>query len=101
MELTLQVEQHGSAKTGENIRGALESISENAGHIKQGLAKLKGSSTGYATAFRMRFSDFPRHAKRGQINSNDELLSADALYNHFSARLEPCVGLKISFLRKI
>jgi hypothetical protein len=46
MELTLQVEQQGLAETGENIRGALQTIGENAGHIKQGLARLRGSELG-------------------------------------------------------
>ena len=41
-ELTLQVEQQGLAKTGENVRGALQTIGENAGHIQQGLARLRG-----------------------------------------------------------
>lgn len=41
MELTLRAEQQGSTATGENVRGALETISENAGHIKQGIARLK------------------------------------------------------------
>ncbi|PFG58873.1 hypothetical protein DM05_3538 [Pseudomonas poae] len=48
MELTLHVEQQGSSKVGNNIRGALDTIGENAGHIKQGLAKLKGSNSGKA-----------------------------------------------------
>lgn len=43
MELTLWVEQRGSAEVGENVRGALQAIDENAGHIKQGLARLKVS----------------------------------------------------------
>jgi hypothetical protein len=42
MELTLRVEQQGSLELGENVRGALETIGENAGHIKQGLAQLRG-----------------------------------------------------------
>lgn len=41
MELTLQVEAQGLADVGDNVRGALETIGENAGHIKQGLARLK------------------------------------------------------------
>ncbi len=41
MELTLLVESQGHANIGENVRGALEAIGENAGHIKQGLARLK------------------------------------------------------------
>ena len=41
MELTLQVEQQVLAEAGENVRGALQTIGENAGHIKQGLAKLR------------------------------------------------------------
>ncbi|KOY04118.1 hypothetical protein [Pseudomonas nunensis] len=41
MELTLQVEVQGLADVGDNVRGALETIGENAGHIKQGLARLK------------------------------------------------------------
>lgn len=44
MELTLWAEQSASPVVGENIRGALEAIGENAGHIKQGLAKLRGSN---------------------------------------------------------
>jgi hypothetical protein len=41
MELTLLVESQGHAGTGNNVRGALYAIGENAGHIKQGLARLK------------------------------------------------------------
>jgi len=41
MELTLLVERQGYVEAGENVRGALATIGENAGHIKQGLAKLK------------------------------------------------------------
>ncbi|MCP2140756.1 UNVERIFIED_ORG: hypothetical protein J2Y94_002081 [Pseudomonas poae] len=41
MELTLRLERQGSVEVGENVRGALEAIGENAGHIKQGLARLK------------------------------------------------------------
>lgn len=41
MELTLRLEQQGSVEAGDNVRGALETIGENAGHIKQGLARLK------------------------------------------------------------
>jgi len=40
MELTLQVEAQGYAEIGDNVRGALYTIGENAGHIKQGLARL-------------------------------------------------------------
>jgi hypothetical protein len=36
MELTLHVEQQGFAELGDNVRGALWTIDENAGHIKQG-----------------------------------------------------------------
>ncbi len=43
MELTLHVEQQGSSEVGINVRGALHTIGENAGHIKQGLARLRGS----------------------------------------------------------
>lgn len=46
MELTLWVEQSASSEVGNNIRGALEAIGENAGHIKQGLAKLKATNRG-------------------------------------------------------
>jgi hypothetical protein len=41
MELTLRAERQGATDTGDNARGALQTIGENAGHIKQGLAKLK------------------------------------------------------------
>ncbi|MBA1376674.1 hypothetical protein [Pseudomonas brassicacearum] len=40
MELTLHLEAHGHEDVGDNVRGALETIGENAGHIKQGLARL-------------------------------------------------------------
>jgi hypothetical protein len=41
MELTLLVERQGHAETGDNVRTALDTIGENAGHIHQGLARLK------------------------------------------------------------
>ncbi|MEX5539911.1 hypothetical protein [Pseudomonas poae] len=41
MELTLHSESQGSNEIGDNVRGALFVIGENAGHIKQGLAKLR------------------------------------------------------------
>ena len=41
MELTLQVEAQGLTSVGGNVRGALETIGENAAHIKQGLARLR------------------------------------------------------------
>lgn len=41
MELTLWAEQQNALEVGENVRGALHTLGENAGHIKQGLAKLK------------------------------------------------------------
>ncbi|MGQ7863084.1 hypothetical protein ACUN0G_27985 [Pseudomonas sp. 32A] len=46
MELTLHVEKQGSSEAGNNVRDALETIGENAGHIKQGLAKLNRSKNG-------------------------------------------------------
>ncbi|WP_082934441.1 hypothetical protein [Pseudomonas sp. DR 5-09] len=41
MELTLHVKAQGLAEVGDNVRGAHYTIGENAGHIKQGLARLK------------------------------------------------------------
>lgn len=41
MELTLLVESQGSVEAGGNVRGALKTIGESAGHIKQGLARLR------------------------------------------------------------
>lgn len=41
MELTLLVEEQGAQEVGGNVRGALLTMGENAGHIKQGLARLK------------------------------------------------------------
>jgi len=41
MELTLWAEDSETSNVGENVRGALETIGESAGHIKQGLARLK------------------------------------------------------------
>lgn len=46
MELTLHAEKQGLSGVGDNIRGALWAIGENAGHIKQGLAKLKRKNAG-------------------------------------------------------
>lgn len=43
MELTLHVEASGNAEVGDSVRGALLAIGENAGHIKQGLARFKKS----------------------------------------------------------
>ncbi|WP_223570607.1 hypothetical protein [Pseudomonas sp. BF-R-26] len=41
MELTLLIEEQGAPEVGGNVRGALWTMGENAGHIKQGLARLK------------------------------------------------------------
>ena len=41
MELALQSEKQGMDEVGDNVRGALFVIGENAWHIKQGLAKLR------------------------------------------------------------
>ena len=41
MELTLMVEEQGAREVGENVRGALWTMGENTGHIRQGLARLK------------------------------------------------------------
>ncbi|MGX1186705.1 hypothetical protein AB7M29_004384 [Pseudomonas sp. F-14 TE3623] len=41
MELTLLVESQGAIEIGGNVRGALDTIHENTGHIKQGLARLR------------------------------------------------------------
>ncbi len=41
MELTLHVEKQGAVEVGENVRGALYVIGENAGHIRQAVAKLR------------------------------------------------------------
>ena len=45
MELTLLVESQGNTETAGNVRGALETIGENAGHIMQGLARLKAQGS--------------------------------------------------------
>ena len=42
VELTLWTERQNAAEVGENVRGILHTIGENAGHIKQGLARLRG-----------------------------------------------------------
>lgn len=41
MELTLVAEQQGFAVAGDNARTALDRMGENAGFIKQGLARLR------------------------------------------------------------
>ena len=38
--------EQGDSEVGENVRGALEAVGENAGHIKQGLAKLRNTNLG-------------------------------------------------------
>jgi hypothetical protein len=42
MELTLWAEQQNAIEVGDNVRGALYTIGENAGQIEQGLARLTG-----------------------------------------------------------
>ena len=42
IELTRRAEKLGLADIGDNVRGALDTIGENVGHIKQGLARFKG-----------------------------------------------------------
>lgn len=44
MELVLLEEQRGSTEGCENARVALERIGENAGHIKQGIARLSAGA---------------------------------------------------------
>jgi hypothetical protein len=44
MELVLLEEQRGSSEACENARGALKKIGENAGYIKQGIARLRGAA---------------------------------------------------------
>lgn len=41
MELTLLIEEQGAQEVGGNVRSALWTMGENAGHIKQGLALLR------------------------------------------------------------
>ncbi|NWB42465.1 hypothetical protein HX815_19295 [Pseudomonas sp. E6002] len=41
MELTLWAGQQNALEVGKNVRGAHHTIGENAGHIKQGLARLE------------------------------------------------------------
>ncbi|MGE1154504.1 hypothetical protein [Pseudomonas kitaguniensis] len=41
MELVLWTEERGELTTGGNVRSSLHTLGENAGHIKQGIAKLK------------------------------------------------------------
>ena len=43
IELVLLVEQQGHEAVGENARVALERIGENAGFIKQGIARLRAT----------------------------------------------------------
>ncbi|CAN2983258.1 conserved hypothetical protein [Pseudomonas sp. PM2] len=45
MELSLWAERQGGAHVDENIRGALKTIGENAGYIKQGLARLRAQNS--------------------------------------------------------
>lgn len=45
MELTLWVERQDSTEVGDNVRGALHTIGENASHIKQGLARLRAENS--------------------------------------------------------
>lgn len=41
MELTLHLEGKGSLEVGDNVRGALSTIGENAAYIKQGLVQMR------------------------------------------------------------
>jgi hypothetical protein len=44
MELTLKGKDHDATETRANVRGALQTIGEKAGNIKQCLAKLRAHS---------------------------------------------------------
>ena len=44
MELTLRVEGQDATDVGENVRAALDTITQNADYINQGLARLKRPS---------------------------------------------------------
>jgi hypothetical protein len=44
MELVLRAEYQGATDVGENARASLQMIGENAGHIKQGLARLQAQT---------------------------------------------------------
>ncbi|ALH99511.1 hypothetical protein C1Y08_07740 [Pseudomonas sp. FW306-02-F02-AA] len=46
MEVTLWAERQNAAEVGANVRGTLCTIGENAGYIKQGLARLKSLDAG-------------------------------------------------------
>ena len=46
MELTLWAEQQKEFEVGDNVRGALHTLGENAGHIMQRLARLKRQNDG-------------------------------------------------------
>jgi len=41
MELVLWAEDRGALTVGDNARGSLHTLGENADHVKQGLARLK------------------------------------------------------------
>lgn len=41
MELSIWTANHGGHHVDQNVRGALETIGENAGYIKQALARLR------------------------------------------------------------
>ena len=74
MELTLHVEQKGVPEVGSNIRGALGTIGENAGHIKQGLARFRGSEVQ-----RFRGSEVQRSARDESFRAGPQLI----FINHF------------------
>jgi len=44
MKLVLSAEQRGTTEAGENACGALQTIGENAGNTRQGLARLRTAS---------------------------------------------------------
>ena len=44
MELSMWTANQGGNQADENVRGALETIGENAGRIKQGLARLRAQN---------------------------------------------------------
>ncbi|AZF37733.1 hypothetical protein C4J88_2953 [Pseudomonas sp. R4-39-08] len=45
MELSMWTVSQGGTQADENVRGALETLGENAGHIKQALARLKAQGS--------------------------------------------------------
>lgn len=106
MEVVLWVEQRGSSDVGKNMRSSLDLIGENAGHVKQGRAKLAvqhrgdackadGETGGKSMVFAAALKLYP--PQKEKIHQNDflDLRESGQLTDDFSPSRSPITTMLI------